>query len=117
MSRVFTLLALLAVAPFALADHQLQTLSNKTVKGKVVAITDQDVKMTDGDGKTVDTPLSQVLAIDLRPAGDVPADAKYTILQLFESRLYCGKVGFKGMQWPFPPPGDKVALLPMGTAQ
>src|SRR3989440_8824067 len=28
----------------------------------------------------------------------MPADTKYSILQLFESKLYCSKLGFKGNQ-------------------
>ena len=68
------------------------------MQGRVVAITNQEVRMQDNDGKDVTTPLSQVVAINLRPIGDLPANAKYTIVQLFESRLYCSKVGFKGNQ-------------------
>ena len=43
--------------------HQLQTINNKNVKGKVIAITDSEVRMVDGDGKEVKTPMAQVIAI------------------------------------------------------
>jgi len=91
------LAVLLCFASFAHADF-LQTLSNKNVKGKLVALSDQEVRFLDADGKEVKTPLTQVVAIDLNPMRELPADAKYTIVQLFESRLYCEKVTFKGNQ-------------------
>src|SRR5690349_1632009 len=97
MPALRTLAVVLCFASLAHADF-LQTISNKNIKGKVVAITDQEVRMIDGDGKEVKTPLSQVVAIDLNPLRELPADAKYSILQLFESRLYCEKIGFKGNQ-------------------
>lgn len=114
MPAIRSLLVLLCCTSFCLADHQLQTLSNKTVKGRVVAITDQEVKMIDSDGKEVVTPLSQVIAIDLRPVGDLPADAKYSIIQLFESRLYCNKVEFKGNQLEIGLLSGQTVSLPLG---
>jgi hypothetical protein len=76
-------------------NHQLQTIGGKGVKGTVVAITNKEVRMTDGEGKEVKIPLDQVIAINLRAVGELPADAKYSIVQLFDSQLYCKKITFK----------------------
>jgi hypothetical protein len=76
-------------------NHQLQTISNKNVKGTVVAITNKEVRMIDGEGKEVKTPLDQVIAINLRAVSELPADAKYSIVQLFDSQLYCKKIAYK----------------------
>jgi hypothetical protein len=93
-----TLLVLLTCTSLAWADHELRTLGGKTVKGNVVAITPTEV-IQQGESGQVKTPLAQVLAIDLRPAGGPPAGAAYTLVRLLDDSLVrCGQVAFKGNQ-------------------
>ncbi len=94
--RFVALLACLGVVTSVAQADTLQTISNKNVKGKLVALNDKEARIVDQNGEEVKTPLAQVVAIDLNPAGPVPAGAKFSIVQLFESRLYCDKLSFKG---------------------
>jgi hypothetical protein len=92
-----TLLALLACTALAYADTELRTLDGKTVKGRLVAITANEVTQQSEAGP-VKTPMARVLAIDLRPAGR-PPETSYTLVRLVdESMLCCSQVAFKGGQ-------------------
>jgi hypothetical protein len=96
MSFVRTLVALLACAALARADHEVRTLAGKTVKGPVVGLSATEVTQRAESG-TVKTPLAQVLAIDLRPGPKAPPEVSHTLVHLIDdSNLRCKEVTFKG---------------------
>ncbi|MBI3824012.1 MAG: NPCBM/NEW2 domain-containing protein [Planctomycetes bacterium] len=86
------LLALLMTVP-SWADD-LRTLDNKSLKGALEKITDKEITLN-VDGKSVATPLSQALVLELRSGRALPAAGKYTEVQLLDdSILRCTKVTF-----------------------
>lgn len=77
---------------------ELHTLAGKNVSGTVTGLTDSEITMRTDAGQTVATPLSQVLALDLRPVKGV-GPGKYSDVRLLDDTvLHCGKVVFKGQQ-------------------
>lgn len=86
MSTLRTSLALFlfSVASFASAD-ELRTLSGKNVTGALKSIDADNIVLTTNDGP-VSTPLSQVLALDLRPINP-SRDAKYWEVRLLDDSV------------------------------
>jgi len=102
--RRFALWLLLLVPSVAGAD-ELRTVGGKTVSGTVTQITDRDIVVKTDTGN-VSTPLSQVLAVDLRTASGI-ALAKYVDLRLLDDTLlHCKSVAVKGK--------EVEAVLPSG---
>jgi len=88
-------LLLLGGAPAARAD-KVTTLDNKTVSGTIVEVTDKVVAVKTESGKIVETPLAEVLALDLREAKS-PAGVTYSDVRLLdETLLHCSDITFKG---------------------
>jgi len=89
------LVALLFCVTVARPD-ELRTLSGKTIKGTVTAVTDKGVTLKTETGD-VTTPLSEILALDLRPVVGVPADKEYAEVRLVDgSALRCAGIALKG---------------------
>ena len=84
-------LLLLAAAP-AWADD-LKILPDKNVKGTLEKITDANVTLK-VDGKSVDTPVPQVLDLTLRPTRGTTATRYIEVQLLDDSVLRCTKVTF-----------------------
>ena len=86
---------LLLIGSSLLADD-LRTLGGKIVSGELTAISASDITITTTDGPAV-TPLSQVLALDIRKARAIPPGTKFTLVQLLDdSLLHCQAVMFRG---------------------
>jgi hypothetical protein len=102
--RRFAPWILLLIPSLAGAD-ELRTVGGKTVSGTVTRITDRDIVVKTDTGN-VSTPLSQVLAVDLRTASGI-ALAKYVDLRLLDDTLlHCKSVAVKGK--------EVEAVLPSG---
>jgi hypothetical protein len=110
-----TLLVLLTCASLAWAEHEVRTLSGKTLKGNVVGITATEV-IQQGESGPVKTPLAQVLAIDLRPLAKAAPDTPHTLLRLLDdSVLRCSKVAFKGKDVELTLLSGQAAKVPLNT--
>src|SRR3954451_24293451 len=97
MPALRTLFALL-VCVALVRGADLRTLSGKTISGDVVAISDKDISIRT-DKEVVQTPLRDVLALDLRAVRPLAASTKRTEVRLLdESLLHCSEVAFKGNQ-------------------
>jgi hypothetical protein len=97
--RTLGVLALIGLGTALLRADEVRTLSNKTVTGTVVAVTDKEIAVKTEGGTLVKTPLEEVLALDLRQVRGVPAGTKYSDVRLFDNTLlHCSKVVFKGKQ-------------------
>jgi NPCBM/NEW2 domain len=86
MSTLRTSLALIffCVASITSAD-ELRILSGKNVTGALKSIDADSIVLTTNDGP-ISTPLSQVLALDLRPIQQ-PMDAKYIEVRLLDDSV------------------------------
>jgi hypothetical protein len=93
MRALRSLAVLLIVAPVCLAED-LRTLGGKTLSGSVTSITDSEITIKT-DKETVSTPLSQVLALDLRPAKE-PTGTYSSVRLLDDTALVCSQVNFAG---------------------
>lgn len=103
MPKLATLILLLI--PCVAGADELRTVGGKTVTGTVTQITDRDIIVKTDTGE-VATPLSQVLAVDLRTASGI-ALVKYVDLRLLDDTLlHCKSVAVKGK--------EVEALLPSG---
>lgn len=108
------LLSLLAVS-VGWAE-EVRTLSGKTIKGQVVDLTPQSVRVQDEGGKVEEIPLTQVLAIDFQTAKGVPQGEKAVLLQLFDdSELYCRDVQFAGEKVQATLLSGQKATLPLNS--
>jgi hypothetical protein len=88
------LLALLLCATCALGAD-LRTQAGKTVSGEVVSVSDKEAVIKTKDGKSVATPVHELLDIDLQPAGSPPS-GKYTDVELTDgSTLHCTSFALK----------------------
>jgi len=97
MTRMWALTVLLIVAGSTWAD-EVRTISGKVVSGKTTAISDGEIVITTAAGD-VRTPLSQVIALDLRPAKGIAAGTKYTDVRLVDDTiLHCQNVAFLGKE-------------------
>ncbi len=82
-------------AVLASAD-ELRTLGGKQISGTLTSITDTEVILKTADGE-VKTPLSQILALDVRKAKDIAPDAKVSAVRLLDDTvLQCQSVKFLG---------------------
>src|SRR5262245_38657328 len=96
---------MLLLVPSVAGADELRTVGGKTVSGTVTQITDRDIVVKTDTGN-VSTPLSQVLAVDLRTASGI-ALAKYVDLRLLDDTLlHCKSVAVKGK--------EVEAVLPSG---
>src|SRR4051812_38900616 len=87
--RLLSLLLLFAAASITGAE-ELKTLSGKNVSGTLKSI-DADTITLATDAGPVETPLSQALLLDLRPARAVPSDAKYSEVHLLDDSSLLAK--------------------------
>lgn len=88
----------LLAAPLGSSADELRTLGGKTLVGTLVKVGDQEIVLKTDAGMTA-TPLSQVLALDIRPGKGLPAGTKYAAVQLLdETVLYCDKVEYLGKE-------------------
>lgn len=98
MKRLLVLLSLSIFSASSIRADELRTLGGKIVSGTLAKITDAEIIVKTNEGETA-TPMSQVLALDIRPVKGVPAGAKYTDVKLLDdSVLHCQKVAFGGKE-------------------
>jgi hypothetical protein len=93
---------LLSVAAVPAADQpQLRTLTGAApVAGELIGVNAKSV-IFKSDGKDVETPLAQVLTVDLAPVPKepTPKDAKYIDVELTDGTLlHCGQFAIKGKE-------------------
>ena len=104
---------LLLFASVAVAD-ELRTLDGKTVAGTFTRITGTEIVLKT-DAGDVATPLSQVLALDLRTSRGVDL-VKYADLRLIDDTLlHCKAVTIKGKEVEATLPSDLVLKLPAAS--
>jgi hypothetical protein len=80
-----SLVLLFCATTLASAD-ELRTVSGKTVKGTVTAITDKDVTLQTDTGP-VTTPLAEILALDLRPVRALDDKTTFSEVRLLDGTL------------------------------
>jgi len=86
---------LLSTTPSLQAD-ELRTLGAKIIPGKLSAISNASITISTEAG-SVDTPLSQVLSLELRPVKGPSPGTKFADVRLLDdSILHCQSVSFKG---------------------
>ncbi|MCI0639997.1 MAG: NPCBM/NEW2 domain-containing protein [Gemmataceae bacterium] len=96
MHRVLTAATLLLVSAVLASADELRTLGGKQISGTLTSITDTEVILKTADGE-VKTPLSQILALDVRKAKDIAPDAKVSAVRLLDDTvLQCQSVKFLG---------------------
>src|ERR1700722_12957776 len=89
---VWIVVLLMFAAP-SWADD-LKTLTGKSANGTLERITDSDIVLNVA-GRSIATPLPQVLDLTLRPGRTLPTTPKYIEVQLLDdSLLYCTKITF-----------------------
>src|SRR3954462_6464289 len=77
---------------------EVRTLKGEVLKGNVTNISEKDITLLQGDTRT-DVPVSQVLQVDFAEPGRLPADARYSDVELTDGTLlHCGRVLIKGKQ-------------------
>src|SRR5437764_366600 len=77
---------------------ELRTLKGQVHKGEVSSISDKEVVLTEA-GTKVAVPVTQVLQLDFAEPGRLPADVKYSDVELTDgSVLHCTRVLVKGKQ-------------------
>ncbi|MBI1829822.1 MAG: NPCBM/NEW2 domain-containing protein [Planctomycetes bacterium] len=90
----FASLVLIALAASPSWADEVKTITGKSLNGSLEKITDAEIVLNVG-GKSVSTPMPQVLDVELRPARSAPSAAKYSEVHLLdESILYCTKVAY-----------------------
>jgi hypothetical protein len=94
-AKTFILLLLLA-SP--LPADELRTLGAKTITGTVTSINESEIILKTENGP-VSTPMSQVLALNIRTAKPLDPAAKYNDVRLLDDTvLHCRQTTFKGNQ-------------------
>lgn len=94
-TRLLFCVVVLGAATILRAD-ELRTLGGKGVSGATTLVNDKEIVLTTAAGP-VSTPLSQALALDLRPIKGAAAGVKYTDVRLLDDTLlHCSAVNFKG---------------------
>jgi hypothetical protein len=95
MSPVRSLSVLiLFVAASITGAEELKTLSGKNITGTLKSIDANNIVVTTDSGP-VETPLSQALLLELRPARAVPGDAKYYQVRLLDdSEIIAKSIAF-----------------------
>lgn len=106
-------LALLLILNSPLAAAELTTLTGKNVQGTVISLNDTEITMRTDAGQMVVTPLSQVLALDLRSAKGIGPGKFSDVRLLDDTILHCGKVAFKGQQVELTLLSELVITLPL----
>lgn len=97
--RTLAALVFLALGLAAVRADEVRTLSNKTVAGTLVGVNDKELSVRTEGGAVVNTPLHEVLAVDLREVKGVPQGTKYSDVRLLDDTLlHCSKVAFKANQ-------------------
>lgn len=90
----FAVLMLIALIASNAGADELKTITGKSLSGTLEKISDTEVVMSVA-GKSVSTPMSQVLDIGIRPWKTAPSSPKFSEVHLLdESILYCTKVTF-----------------------
>ena len=93
--RALAVLILFSTASIAGAE-ELRTLSGKNVTGTLKSIDANNI-VIGTDAGPVETPLSQALLLDLRPARTVPSDAKvFEVRLLDDSNILAQSVTYSG---------------------
>lgn len=96
MPKRLLALALLVLPVGMLAADELRTLGGKSLSGSLISLSDGGLVLDTKDGP-VSTPMAQVLALDLAPAGPVPAGVKYSDVRLIDdSIVHCREIRFEG---------------------
>lgn len=94
MACLRIVLVTLACAALASAA-ELKTLSGKALKGDPVALTAKAVVLQAG-AERVEVPLEDVLQLDLQPPQPLPANTRYTLVELTDgSQLQCSQFTLK----------------------
>ncbi len=94
MCKFITPAVLLLLMSAHAKAEELKTLNGKTATGTLASINDTELTLK-GDSGPVVTPLTQVLALDFRAGRELPADTRYTSVQLLDdSILRCKSVTF-----------------------
>lgn len=87
---------LFLLAAFPLPADELRTLTGKNVTGVLASIDDTQVIVKSDAGPVV-TPLSQVLAVNIRPSRPIDPGTKYSDIRLIDDTiLHCTKTAFLG---------------------
>jgi NPCBM/NEW2 domain-containing protein len=101
-------LAAVIIAVTALRADELRTLGGKSVSGTLVRVNEAEIVLKT-DAGDVATPLSQVLALELKPVKGAESGVKLSALRLLDdTTLLCKSVVFKGK--------DVQATLPSGLS-
>lgn len=88
-------IAVVLVCSSAAFGAELKTLSGKTLKGDPVAFTDKLIVFQAGADR-VEVPLDDVLLLDLQAPQPLPANTRYTLVELTDgSRLQCSQFTLK----------------------
>lgn len=102
------LIALLMCASVSLADPvKLHTLTGQALQGELSRISDKGIVL-EIDGKPVETPITQVVDVEIQAVSQQQAAATYADVELTDgSLLHCSQFSFKG----------KAATLKLTTGQ
>jgi hypothetical protein len=98
--RLAIVALLVSAAAVSAADSQLRTLTGAPISGELISV-DAKAVVFKFDGKNVETPLAQVLSVDIQQAPkEVPdKNAKYIDVELTDGTvLRCGQFGLKGKE-------------------
>jgi hypothetical protein len=98
--RSAILALLVSAAAVSAADTQLRTLTGAPMSGELIAVNAKTVTFK-FDGKNIETPLAQLLSIDLATVPKEVPDktAKYIDVELTDGTLLrCGQFGIKGKE-------------------
>ena len=108
MPSVRVLIALLMCASVSLADPvKLHTLTGQALQGELTSLSDKEIVLQ-VDGKPVETPITQVVELEIQPVSQQQAAATYADVELTDgSLLHCSQFSFKG----------KTATLKLTTGQ
>lgn len=113
MLRIVPASLMLLLGSVAVAD-ELRTVGGKNVTGTLTRITDTEIVLKT-DAGDVATPLSQVLAVDLRTVKGIDL-VKYSDLRLIDDTLlHCRSVAFKGKEVEAILPSGQVLMLPVAA--
>jgi len=94
---------------------EVRTLKGEVLKGNVTNISEKDITLLQGDTRT-DVPVSQVLQVDFAEPGRLPADARYSDVELTDGTLlHCGRVLIKGKQAELTLLGGQEVKVPLAT--
>lgn len=88
-------LAALLLVVVAAPAAEIKTLKGELLTGDLASINDKEAVLQKGGDKIV-TPLAQIVQIDFGPPGKVPAEAKFTDVELTDgSILHCSQFTLK----------------------